>query len=326
MNGAEHIDSDLLARYTAGEAGPEEIQAVERWAASAPEHARELSAMRAAWDLAVPDPHPASVDVDAAWSKLATRIAEEGSGAKVIPIARGRAVPWLRIAAAAALVTGVFLAVRWWSTPEAQQYASEGTSTSVVLDDSSHVVLSRGSRIRVAMGAERRVELEGQAYFEVTPDPQHPFVVEADGLSVTVLGTAFTVSAYDSSSTVLTRVRNGKVRVSADGRQVDLVAGEHAAFEERTQQLRKVEAPSIEIWGDRILMFSGTPLAEVVQQLSALYHVRIGLENDAMERCRLTATFENEPIDLVLRVVAETFGLRVSSPAAGEYLLSGDGC
>ncbi|MBK8338828.1 MAG: FecR domain-containing protein [Flavobacteriales bacterium] len=215
----------------------------------------------------------------------------------MIPIARGRAVPWLRIAAAAALVTGVFLAVRWWSTPEAQQYASEGTSTSVVLDDSSHVVLSPGSRILVAMGAERRVELEGQAYFEVTPDPQHPFVVEADGLWVTVLGTAFTVSAYDTSSTVLTRVRHGKVRVSADGRQVDLVAGEHAEFDERTRQLRKVEAPSIGIWGDRILMFSGTPLAEVVQQLSALYHVRIGLENDAVERCRLTATFENEPID-----------------------------
>lgn len=326
MSEQHHINSDQLARYVAGEASPEEARAVETWAGSSPLNARELAAMRAAWDLSAPDPHARDVDVDAAWTKVRSRIGAWPGGA-VIPIDRGRMVRWSRIAAAAAAISGIILAAWWLIVPRPQEFATTGSSTTVFLADSSRVVMGPNTHLRASIGAERHIALHGQAYFEVTPDAQRPFVVEAHGLKVTVLGTAFTVEAYDSSSVVLARVRHGKVRVAAsDGQQLDLLAGDHVRFDATTRRLERIAAPGMERWGDRILVFKGTPLPEVMDQIGSVYGVKVYSSSKDPQGCKLTATFEDEPIDHVLRIVAETFGLTVTATAPGEYLLSGDGC
>jgi ferric-dicitrate binding protein FerR (iron transport regulator) len=83
---------------------------------------------------------------------------------------------------------------------------------------------------------------------------------------------------------------------------------------------------TVEAWGDRIVQFQNAALGDVVAELQRIYHVRVDLSNEALRRCRITATFEDEPIDQVLNVIAGTFGLRVTRPAADNYELEGDGC
>ena len=82
----------------------------------------------------------------------------------------------------------------------------------------------------------------------------------------------------------------------------------------------------MEVWGERILRFERVPLAEVMEELERIFHVRIELANEGLTRCQLTATFEDEPIDTVLRVISETFGLSVDDLGPGHYVLDGDGC
>lgn len=329
MNEPTPIPSDLLALYLAGEASDVQRRAVEDWAAALPENAAELERMRTIWDLGGNAVDIQAVDVDVAWDRLNARIAEEeGRGPakadrRVVPI--GSRVAWRKWMAAAAVIGGLVFAARWFFQPATETYLASTEAMDVVLADSSRMVLSPGSQLEGTMGKRREVRLHGQAYFEVRRDEQRPFTVDAGEVLVTVLGTAFEVAAYDTTDHVDVRVRSGRVRVEASGEQLELAAGDHVRYHKQRHFLERRPAPPAEVWGIRILQFEGAALPQVVQQLERIYKVRIALRNDRIAACRLTAEFDDETIDTILRVIAETFGLEVRR-SNGEYMLDGDGC
>jgi transmembrane sensor len=317
------MDSERLARYVSGEADAPERQSVEQWAAASPANARELQAFTALWSMADNDAADLDVDVDRAWTALDARIGQE-TDPKVVPL-QGRRAVW-RWAAVAAVVTGLVFAARLFFTTPAQQYAATDQFVRSLLQDSSAVILSPGSSLAVKMGEERRVQLRGKAYFEVQRDTAHPFVVDAGAVEVTVLGTAFEVNAYDSLDVVLVRVREGRVRVVGGKDTVTVVAGEHARYDKRRHVLERTPAPPAEVFGERVIQFERATMLEVTEQLQRIFKVRVELRNPAIERCTLTAGFDNESIDAILRVIADTFGMRVDHPSNELYTLDGEGC
>jgi transmembrane sensor len=315
-----NISSEQLARYVSNEADAAERALVERWAASDPAHRRELEAMSRIWSMA-DGPEP-TVDVDTAWQKVKARMEPEQERGRVIPLWSSKVVRW---AAAAAVLVGLFFVARIASRTGEETFA-ETQPIDTRLSDSSHVYVSPHSRVQARIGDERHIELQGQAWFEVARDEQRPFIVEAEELKVTVLGTGFEVSAYDTAQVWRVRVRHGRVRVEAGNERVELAAGERITFDRKTGQLERSGPVTTEAWGDRIIQFENAPLAEVVTELQRIYHVRVDLGNTALQRCRLTATFENESVQEVLQVIAGTFGLRVVQPATDRYALDGEGC
>lgn len=326
MNEATHIDSLLLARYLSGEADATERATVDQWAASSTANAAELERLRAIWGWGSTGEALAEldVDVDAAWKRLDARMGSAEGKGRVLPF-RPAASTW-GWAAAAALVAATYLAASFFLRTEVQEYAAIGNAQTFPLQDSSTMRLSPGSQVAVRMGQTRAITLNGEAYFEVSRDSTRPFTVTANDLLVTVLGTGFSVTAFDTATMDTVRVRHGRVRVQADTASLELVAGESATFNKRTHRLRRVPLPTSLVWGDRIVQFSEAPLADVVSQLQVLYPVEIILGNDHLAGCRLTASFENEPIGTVLQVIAETFGLTLKEPSPGVYSLDGDGC
>ena len=187
-------------------------------------------------------------------------------------------------------------------------------------------ILSPGSRLSSRMSDVRHIALSGEAYFEVERDTARPFVVETDDVRVTVLGTAFEVSSIDTSNSVLVRVRHGRVQVSTSEDTVILNGDEYARYTKLAHLLERMPAPHSQVWGDRIIQFKEAPLSEVVDQLEVLYHVRIRLANEGLIHCKLTATFDDEPIDYILRVIADTYGFTLTMGSPGSYTLDGDGC
>ncbi|MEO8588025.1 MAG: FecR domain-containing protein, partial [Flavobacteriales bacterium] len=273
--------------------------------------------------ISAPNAHALDVDVDAAWSRLSDRIAGAEGRGRVVPLRRSNGLRWL---AAAAVITGLFFGVRYLFNTETQKLMATTDHVRSTLADSSSVILSPGSRLNARMKNERHIALSGEAYFEVKRDAQRPFVVETEDVTVTVLGTGFVVSAYDTSNSVLVRVRHGKVRVVAEGDSVVLVAGGYARYNRAAHLLERLAAPPAEVWGDRIIQFEQAPMAEVVDQLQRIFKVQVDLANPALANCKLTASFEDEPIDYILRVIADTYGLRLTEQAPGHYVLDGDGC
>lgn len=325
MDEAAYMDSERLARYVSGEADATERLAVEQWAAASPANARELEAFSSVWAMADTDAQGPEVDVARAWNALEARIQDEGQqGGRVISLQTKR-TPW-RWAAAAAAVVGLVLTYTLFLRPATQEFASVHEHVRSVLTDSSTVTLSPGSSVAARMGDERRVQLKGEAYFQVRRDEAHPFVVDAGEVQVTVLGTSFEVSAYDTSGTVLVRVREGRVQVASGVDTVVLVAGEHARYDKQRHMLERVPAPPSEVYGERVIQFERATMLQVTEQLQRIFHVRIELQRPGMERCMLTAGFEDESIEAILRVIADTFGMRVEHPTDSLYTLDGDGC
>lgn len=318
---ATPIPSELLARYLAGEADAAQRRAVEDWAAATPENAAELDRMRAIWDLGSNATDIPEVDVDHAWGRLEARIAEEAGRARVRSI-RPVLTRWF---AAAAVVAGIVFALQWYFQLAVNTYHAAATPVEVLLTDSSLAVLAPGSQLEERTGAQRAIRLRGRAYFEVRPDPDCPFTVNAGEVMVTVLGTAFEVAAYDTSAFVDVRVRSGRVRVEAGDERVQLTAGERVRYHRQRHFLERPPAPPAEVWGTRILHFEQATLAQVARELERIYPVRITLRNDRIAACRLTAEFDDEPIAAILAVIAETFGLQVEE-TDGQYVLDGDGC
>lgn len=316
------IDSDLLARVIAGDADEAQRAAVEAWASAAPENARELERMRSLWDLGADAQAVPEVNLEAAWGRLESRIGEAEGKGRVMPLHRIR---WQRWAAAAAVVVGVLVAARWIMQPAQERYAAIANPVKAVLADSSAIVLSPGTTIAARMGRQRSVTLKGEAYFAVRRDEARPFVIDAGDVRVTVLGTAFTVTAYDTADVVEVRVRNGRVRVEAGPDTLTLRAGQHARYRKSRHLLERAPAPPAEAWGWRILHFDRAPLDEVARQLERSYKVRLTFASASIARCTLTAEFDDEPIEVILGVIADTFSLTLTRDG-DRYVLNGEGC
>lgn len=314
------ITSELLARYLAGECDARERADVARWAAMDPANQRELEAFRAIWDMA--EEPPVDVNVDAAWRKLQARFEEVAPRARVIPLWRGPAMRWVAAAAAVLMIIATVLLMR----PDQQELIAGAAPLEVMLADSSQVRLEPGSHVVASVGRERRINLQGKAWFEVATDPQRPFTVKADGLEVSVLGTGFEVDAYDTARIWAVRVRHGCVRVQAGVADTMLVAGGRVIWDRDQRMLRAGAPVTTETWGDRIIEFRNAPMSEVIARLQDRHHVRIDLATPEMAACRLTAGFGTEPLPQVLNVVAGTFGWRLERLAPDHYRLAGDGC
>lgn len=205
------------------------------------------------------------------------------------------------IAVAASLVAAIIgpdIATRM----QADHATATGEMRTITLSDNSTVMLAPESAITVRFdGTTRFVELlDGEAFFDVTPDPQKPFRVGADNLTVTVLGTGFDVSEGASASMV--GVAHGLVKV-------ENAADVPAVFEklEPGQQVRvgrdgtvvRSQAPASQIgaWRNNQLIAQDQPLSEVVDQLRRYFNGTIVITDEVLARQTVTGVYRlNDPV------------------------------
>jgi transmembrane sensor len=204
------------------------------------------------------------------------------------------------------------------------------------LGDGTQVTLAPQSRLRSAVdyGAARRdLYLDGEAYFQVAPDSQRPLRVHTTQSVTEDLGTAFVVRAYADQVATEVVVAEGRVTLS---RADTTAAARTPALVLEARDLgtlapsgvpalrRGVDVGRYIAWTRGVLAFDATPLGDVVRTLGRWYNVEIRLADSTLAARRLTATFQNESIDLVLQRIALTVGLRVER-ADGFVLLLRNG-
>ena len=318
-------DWEALARYLAGESGPEERNAVRRWLDAHPADAQLLGLV----DDAAREARAATLDVDVegALAKVRARmdaptVLPLRPRAPATPAQRWRVGAMSGLAAAAVLAAGVALWRGAARTPEgtaARTFAtSVGARDSLHLPDGTRVVLAPGSRLDVAdgFGARRReVRLHGEAFFEVVHDDARPFVVRAGEARVRDVGTAFTVRG-DAARGVEVVVTQGSVAVAHEAARDDeavLHAGDLAvvATDHRVVVRRGGATPDDTSWMRGRLVYHDAPIAEVRADLRRWYGLELRLTDSSLDARHLTATFEGESADAVLRVIGLALGADV---------------
>lgn len=152
-----------------------------------------------------------------------------------------------------------------------------GTQFDLVLEDGTHVWLNAGSRLRFPIafaGEERRVYLDGEAYFDVTANPQRPFIVETSVQSLRVLGTEFNIQAYEDED-IYTTLIDGRVllKTAADDREVVLEPGQQAVLLSGSEGFAVAQVNTAEVlaWRNNEFAFDGVSLDKVFTKLQRWY-------------------------------------------------------
>ena len=150
---------------------------------------------------------------------------------------------------------------------------------------------------------KREVQLDGEAFFEVTSNPKKPFIVKTEILTTEVLGTSFNIEAFPSQNEARVTLVTGKVRVQAGAQQCELHPSQQAVFHKTTQQIQvqTVATNDFTDWKEGILRFRESSLPTVVQKIEKHYGVQIRLEVENAERCYLSGTFVKEDLNVVLK-------------------------
>ena len=162
-----------------------------------------------------------------------------------------------------------------------------GGEYDVVLEDGTRVWLNADSRLKypvVFPGNERRVILEGEAYFEVAKDTNRPFWVETGVQSLRVLGTAFNVYAYPDEADIYTTLVHGSVAVSVEkqGNEQILVPGEQAVchVDRGNFTVKKVDVQQVAAWKKGVFVFENQNLEQIMLKLARWYNVMVFFQNE----------------------------------------------
>ena len=329
---SEHIDQ-LIARYLAGEALPEEAVQLDDWLDLSLENQRYFAQMQRVYREAKPSVDQPTYDANAAWVRVKEGMRRAKPAAKIVPLYRKYAA--LLVAATIALLVGVPLML-FYTGIVAPETTTALASNEIIgkayqLADSSEVVMNKNSVVTYSSKygkRERRVNLKGEAFFAVKHLADKPFVVEADGTLIEDIGTAFNVKAYDSTKTVEVYVETGSVRFYTSAtNSITLVAGQIGIYIKATNTFTVKGASNSNAiaYKTKQLVFIDTPLAVVIKELYAAYDMQIELSNPELNQCKITVNFDNEPIESVLDIIAETLGIKVEKTPTG-YRLNGIGC
>lgn len=196
-----------------------------------------------------------------------------------------------------------------------------GKKFALLLSDGTSVILNAGSSLRYPVqfnkDAERRVYLNGEAFFDVAKDLHHAFVIEAEDLNIKVYGTKFNVSSYSEDEVTDVVLVEGSVGLYKDTGKFSkdkvsfLTPGHKGSFEKRRKHI-STEAVSIEgytAWINGELVFRNTTFNNILKKLERHYNVVITNKNNTLGEERFNARFRNAPIAKVLGYFSASYGL-----------------
>ncbi len=219
---------------------------------------------------------------------------------------------WVTGAASAAAI-GIFLlfaAPSIMVRMEADHVTTAGENRTITLADGTVVTLGADSAIASDLdGRERRVALlSGEAFFEVTHDTSRPFVVEAGGVGVTVLGTAFNVQLTTDAATV--ELERGSVRVAYDNENAVLAPGEMVAVDRRTGAMARsaIAREDIAAWRSGHIFVNDATIGSVVEQLQRYHSAWIKVPDGKLAAQRVTGLYDLRDPDRALRAIVQPYG------------------
>ena len=294
------IDEEVLVAFLKGELDAAQAAAVEAWYDRSAANRRMLGQV---YYLYVSDRinDAAGIDVERSLRQFKRRM----HAGRRISLRRSA----VRIAAAA-VIAAVLLAGGLTTVLLSKRLAQPvtvvtqlGERSQVVLPDGTKVWLNSSSSVEYVapfFSRQRRVKMEGEAYFEVEHDRRAPFVVSTNGLDIEVLGTRFNIRNDDNEHRVTTVLLEGAVKAYASGREqasVRLHPAQQLVFDTRTHAMRLTDCPSAERsinWIDGRFCFEHDTFGEIVAELKRYYNVDIRFMDNRLRDMRFSGNFRVE--------------------------------
>lgn len=247
---------------------------------------------------------------DARNGQLAQRL-----GVKVIKTADGQLVYTIEKENATALPPGKAEEMNTIETPRGGQYQ-------VRLPDGTKVWLNAASSLKYPVSfaslRERRVELTGEAYFEVAHNKALPFQVTSRGQTVEVLGTHFNINSYADERNIVTTLEQGSVKVTVNNQSRTILPGQQTIIAANNIQVRQADIETALGWKNGVLKFTDADVQSIMRQISRWYDVDIQYSGKLPDRLISGGIYRNAKLSTLLKTLEQNgIHFSVNENAAG---------
>ncbi len=312
---------ELFAGYFSGDLSAEDHSKVDEWRNKSPENEALFRESLKAWEAISLLQEMEQFNSFEALRKIDSRLSYSGSSKLRIIIQRVAAILLLPLLFYSGYITFKNLSAK--KMPEEQMMmqtitSRQGMVTNFSLSDGTNVWLNSNSELQFPVhfdGNTREVTMRGEAFFEVAKNEKQPFRLNAKQLNIDVLGTSFNVISYDDEKQSEVILVEGMINLSTDKADEEkdygnINPGQRAIYKEDTQKvcIENVEVDKFMAWRDGNLIFRDDPMEDVVRRLSRWFNVEIIFDDAEIKSYIYTATFRNENIEQVLKL------LKLSAP------------
>lgn len=322
------MNDELLVKYLVGEATPEESARINQWINASEANKKHFDQYQLIWEKSLELAAHAEIPEEQAWERFRQyRSGKKQDEARIItmPAPPSRSYGWLRIAAIFLLVLagGIFYFLNENKTVKTLTVQSGESVLTDTLSDGSVIVLNKQSSLSYPekfSGNNRTVELKGEAFFTISPDKSKPFIIHTGDVGIKVVGTSFNVKNTADKTEVI--VETGIVEVSRKQHILELRPREMATvFSNRPEPVKQQSTDELyNYYRTQEFVCNGTPLWKLVEILNEAYGTQISIANSRLNDLRLTTTFRNEKLENILKIISETFNIRVEKKN-GQFFL-----
>jgi len=270
------------------------------------------------WKYASSEINPEEINVENAWNKVKSKISGRDTTMRR-PVQSKLTLLFFKTAAAI-LLLAVLGAVSYIILDKAISgkkiviATGEGEKNKeIILPDGSKVWLNHSSEISFFKNwrrSGRNVTLRGEGYFEIVPDVEYPFSVSAGKADIKVVGTSFNVITSNREGEVEVFVESGKVLLADEkGSSILLEPGYIGTTSSGRLNKTLNNNRNYLAWKTSLLIYEGTGLQDVFTDLKRVYNVDVTVADSSILEKTITATFNNDPEETIIRIICTTFNL-----------------
>ncbi|PTN07818.1 FecR family protein [Mangrovibacterium marinum] len=334
------ITPNDIKRYLEGKAAPSESEQVKQWLANPQNEAVARAVLGDLWTNSEIKLRSAKPDFEQMLWKTKFRMRPEEQSVGSLRASSRRARLGRAFSKAAAILIFpiiAFTAYLYFTYPVQQAatsaidvsqyrevYTKPGTKLHFQLADGTMVWLNDGTTLRypeVFAGPKREVFVDGEAYFEVKADKQHPFIVNNPMMNTLVTGTHFNINAYAADKFFEATLLEGHIALEGKSGNVELTPGEQLQLnmEAKTMVQKKVKSKNAIGWIDGRLIIQNERLDAALKKISRWYNVEIVVADKNLNNYELTCTLENEKMDQCMSLIANVLPVRYHIELIDEH-------
>lgn len=316
----------LIVQFLNGSLSEQERVDLKQWISQSEDNIKYFRQIEEIWLAAAGQNDQTIFDKEKAYQHFRVRVSSYKDNKESLSNKkRSLSTTWWRVASVAILCL-FFGGLGYWGSSQAtrSQYTEVsvetpyGAKTKLFLPDGTLVWLNAGSTIHYSQGFgidDRKLILNGEAYFEVVKDEKRPFEVTADDLTVRVLGTKFNFRNYQEEEEARITLLEGKVSVTSTlGEEIELAPNQQAAYDKNSllSKVSDVKARQSSEWVKGIIFFDEERLPDIARELERVYNVEITIKDESLKNYRFYGSFyrTDQTIQEVMDVLSSTDKLR----------------
>jgi ferric-dicitrate binding protein FerR (iron transport regulator) len=326
------MTDELLIKFLLNETSEEEGMTVQAWLEADPSNRAYFGQFKKIWKAGKKLAVSSTVDEEQAWLKFKERASKNAADNKALNTADHEApsadanetivrslrpnFSWLKIAAILVMTGGIWMAYSLFGPDRYKDLIAENQVLIEQLPDGSELTLNKNSEISYVRNFKknRHVKLsKGDVFFNVAHDKAHPFVIDINKVSVTVVGTSFNIKRLNDQTEII--VETGIVRVELNGEKIELHKGEKILIGRPDAKLIKEKNTDqlYNYYRSNLFIANNTPLQKLVDVINEAYGSEISINDPSLAAETMTTTFKvTDGLEASLKVIMGTMDVKTT--------------